>query len=64
MSLQLDIEIGDTLLIDNGRVRIDIDDKSGRKTRLSIHADRSIKIEKVKTYQTQGPKGGLRERCK
>lgn len=56
MALFLDVAVGDVLSIDNGKVQITIIDKSGSRSRLSVEADKSIKIEKVQKYSVDGNK--------
>ena len=51
MALLIDLAQGDSLNIDSGRIKIRLEEKKGNKSRLSIEADRSIKIEKTQTIR-------------
>ena len=42
--LKLDVRVGDTVEIDDGRITIRVEDKSGQRTRLSFDAPRDVKI--------------------
>lgn len=44
MPLYLDLDQGDRVNIDDGRVVVEVVQKTGRRVRLSINADRSIPI--------------------
>lgn len=46
-SLHLDVQIGDRIEVDDGRVVIHVGQKSGQRTRLTIEAPPEIKIRRV-----------------
>ena len=45
--LHVDMSVGDELDIDNGRIKIRVGHKSGKRARLSVEADKSINIDRV-----------------
>lgn len=45
MALYLDITVGDTIIIGDGKIRITVEHKSGRKARLNINADKDMPVE-------------------
>lgn len=47
-SLKYDLRVGDTVLLDNGRIKITLLDKSGQRARLDINASDDVKIETKK----------------
>lgn len=47
MALYQDLKKGDSLDIDDGRVVITVEEKTGSRTRVKIDADRSVKVRKV-----------------
>ncbi len=48
MPLFIDLRVGESVLIDKGRVSITLREKSGQRARLEIYADKSVRIEKIK----------------
>ena len=58
--LHLDMQIGETLILDDGRIKITFNEKNGHRTRVSVDADKSIKIDKV--LPVSGPEIGLRKK--
>ena len=44
--LKIDLKVGDTLVLDGGKVKLTLEQKSGQVARLSVQADRSIPISK------------------
>jgi sRNA-binding carbon storage regulator CsrA len=42
--LKLDVRVGDAVEIDDGRITIRVEDKSGQRTRLAFDAPRDVKI--------------------
>jgi len=55
MALFVELEEGDRVAIDNGRIAVTLEKKSGRKARLKIDADKSIKIGKPVSTLTRPP---------
>lgn len=49
-SLKLDLRVGDTVLLDGGKIKITVLDKSGQRARLDINAKDDVKIETQKNY--------------
>jgi sRNA-binding carbon storage regulator CsrA len=54
MSLTLDVRVGDMVEIDNGRVTIKVEDKSGQRTRLAFNAPKEVKIRMVERPGSAG----------
>lgn len=48
MALSFDLKVGDALRIDGGRILLTLREKSGKTARVSVDADKSIAVEKVK----------------
>lgn len=48
MPLYLDLRVGESVDIDNGRVVVTLHEKSGQRARLAFDADKSVHIERVK----------------
>jgi pyruvate kinase len=44
--LKIDLKVGDTLVLDGGKVTLTLEQKSGQVARLSVQADRSVQIKK------------------
>ncbi len=42
----MDVSLGETIRIDDGKIQVIVEQKSGQKARLRIIADRSIKIDR------------------
>ena len=59
MALNLDLHVGESVSIDDGRVTVTLKDKSGKRARLEFEADRSVSIKKVNTAGTHIAAGGL-----
>lgn len=47
-SLKYDLRVGDSILLDNGRIKLTLLDKSGQRARLDINAEDDVKIETKK----------------
>jgi hypothetical protein len=45
--LHMDLLQGERVNIDNGKIVIEVGPKTGKRTRLSIEADRSIPVKRV-----------------
>ena len=50
--LKLDVRVGDAVEIDDGRITIRVEDKSGQRTRLAFEAAGDIKIRMVEEKPT------------
>lgn len=48
MALFINMEMGDVLDIDDGRVQITFQEKSGRKATVRVEADPSVRINQIK----------------
>lgn len=48
----IDLKVGESVSIDQGRIKINLHEKSGQRARLEVDADKSIKIEHVKHKRT------------
>lgn len=59
MSLHIDLQVGQSVSIDDGRVTVTLRDKSGKRARLEFEADRSVSIKKVDSAGTHIAAGGL-----
>lgn len=46
MAMFLDLKVGESLSIDGGRVKITLEDKSGKLARLRVVAEKSIPVVK------------------
>ena len=57
--LKLDIKVGDSVSIDNGRILVTLLDKSGKLARLDIRADKDISIRHVKAQASSLAQNGL-----
>lgn len=44
----MDVRVGESVSIDNGRVTVTVEEKSGQRARLRFMADQAIGIEKVR----------------
>ncbi len=49
MPLFLDLKVGESVSIDEGRVRMTLRAKNGQRARLEFQADKSVSIEREKT---------------
>jgi sRNA-binding carbon storage regulator CsrA len=52
MPLLIDVKVGESVSIDEGRVMVKVLDKSGQRARLEFDADKSIKITHIKQAQS------------
>lgn len=43
-----DVRVGESLLLDGGRIKVTVEEKSGQRARLSIDANKDVQIEKEK----------------
>ena len=50
--LKLDVRVGDAVQIDDGRITIRVEDKSGQRTRLAFDAPRDVKIRMLEEQPT------------
>lgn len=48
MALFLDVRVGESIDIDNGRCVITLEEKDGRRARLKCEADQSVPIRQLK----------------
>lgn len=48
MALLIDVKVGESVSIDEGRVKVTLKEKSGQRARLEVAADKSVKIEHQK----------------
>lgn len=48
-SLRIDVKIGESVLIDDGRVKITLEEKSGRLARLHFSADSAVDIRRSRS---------------
>lgn len=48
MKVLIDIRIGESVAIDNGRVLVTLEEKSGQRARLSFEAAKDVPIERMK----------------
>lgn len=48
MALLIDVKVGESVSIDEGRVLVKVLDKSGQRARLEFEADKSVKIKHIK----------------
>jgi hypothetical protein len=46
--LSVELKVGESVSIDNGRITVTLEDKSGRRARLNISASPDVKIRPVK----------------
>jgi len=60
--LYLDVTIGDTLSIEDGRVRLVMEKKSGNKVRIGVDAARAINVAIEATKNDPPYKSGLTKR--
>lgn len=44
----IDLKVGESVSIDDGRVNVKLHHKSGQRARLEVEADKSVKIQHVK----------------
>lgn len=44
--LKIELKVGDTLVIDDGKVKLTLEQKSGQVARLSVQANRAVQISK------------------
>lgn len=51
MPLLIDVKVGESVSIDEGRVMVKVLDKSGQRARLEFDADKSISIKHIKQTQ-------------
>ena len=54
MALFLDLKVGDSLDVDNGRVAVTLVKKSGAKMRVKVDADRSVPVRIIVAITTGG----------
>ncbi|MHB8727582.1 MAG: hypothetical protein ACYC9K_00930 [Sulfuricaulis sp.] len=54
-----DVRVGESLLLDDGRIKVGVMEKSGQRARLSVEADKSISIEKGKAIPAISTPGRL-----
>lgn len=54
-----DVRVGESLSLDDGRIKIGVMEKSGQRARLSVEADKSISIEKEKATPVVSAPGKL-----
>lgn len=47
--LSIDLKQGESVSIDGGRVVVTLEDKSGKRARLTFEADKSVAIKPVRT---------------
>lgn len=62
MAYIVDVDAGDSIDIDNGRIKVQMLEKSGRRARLSIDADRSVNIRKLARQGSETLSRKLKER--
>lgn len=48
MALYVDLKVGESVSIDEGRVRMTLRAKNGQRARLEFQADKSVSIEREK----------------
>lgn len=48
VSLNVEIRVGESITIDNGRVVLTLQEKSGQRARLNFNAERSVTIDPVR----------------
>ena len=48
MPLLIDVKVGESVSIDEGRVMVKVLDKSSQRARLEFNADKSVKIKHIK----------------
>jgi len=41
---RVDLGVGDSLVLDDGRIVVTLEHKSGQRAKLAVHADESVKI--------------------
>lgn len=51
ISLRIDLKIGESVLIDDGRVRLTLEDKSGRLARLHFTASEKVDIRRSRSLE-------------
>lgn len=55
--LHLDLRVDDIVEIDNGRIVVRVESKSGQKTRLAFDAPADVKIRRVAFEERSGQPG-------
>lgn len=55
MALYLDMQVGQSVDLDDGRVRLTLEKKRGQVARLRVEADDSVTIDKPKTPSLPQP---------
>jgi hypothetical protein len=51
ISLRIDVKVGESVLIDGGRIRMTLEDKSGRLARLHFTADSQVDIRRSRSLE-------------
>ena len=51
--MHLDIPVGEALLIDNGKIRVELEAKSGKIARLRVVSPREMTVERRRIEETQ-----------
>jgi len=60
MAILVDIRVGEVLTIDDGRITVRLEERSGRLARLAIEAPPNMKIERPRSRMGAAmAKGGL-----
>lgn len=59
MGLKLDVKVGDSVSIDEGKIIVSLMSKTGQLAKLDIAADKKIKIEHIKMGASHAARKGL-----
>lgn len=51
ISLRIDVKIGESVLIDDGRVKITLEEKSGQRARLHFTAEAEVDIRRSRSLE-------------
>lgn len=59
MSLKIDLRVGETVRLDDGRITVTLLEKSGQRARLDIVAAPDVRIDQPRQRTAEAAKNGL-----
>lgn len=53
--MHMDIRVGEALILDGGRISVELESKSGQIARLKVESPRDMTVERKRIEETQKP---------